>query len=1382
MIEELEGDLANVIEDFDRAVNVEALRRIKETSEHLFLVAVHSQLFRVEQEVLLGRLEPIKTNYHQDLGCMDGTREILLKQVIDWATKESRQNQESNMYWIYGLPGIGKTSLAHSICARLHKGKHLAGAYFCQRDDASLSEPRNILPTLIYKLAGTFPPFRSVVAEHLRNDPHLTPGSMNHALLHELIRKLPRPPKRTLVFLIDAVDECGNNVTRPRVMRALTDATAHAPWLKIIITSRPEADIHHLFNALVGSPHEQYDLASDEEATSDIRLFARVRFERVASEQFLPSPWPEPLVFDQVISRAAGLFIFIETIARSLEICEDPTEHLKATLEDGADSGLKSLYRLYSSILKAQIVHNASDFRQMIGVVLAAAVHRPLCEETIAELAGVRLNFVKMWMAKLGSLLYRDEGVNCGIRVRHLSISDFFLSDDCPSNYHVELRNANVELGVACLKKMIEQLRFNICKLEDSRVANADVDDLPSRIKENISDALQYSCLYWSNHLCFDANNGDQRVWESLRKFFEGPYGLFWIEALSVMERIPIGVPSLRRVISRLVKVSTASTCIDCILKGEYTLLQDVDLTLAEKIEDVCRFINTFWTAISMSAPHTYISTGPFLPSESHLSATVFRTQFTKGIQLERGRLSSWPSPPLEWIGHTRAVRCVRYSPNGCYIISGSEDMTIRMWDAVTGSAVGKPLEGHTGWVTCVAYSPDGRYIISGSEDTAIRMWDAEAGSTVGMPLEGHTGTVWSIAYSPDGRYIISGSADSTIRMWDAVTGSMVSTLFKGHALMVLSVAYSPDGRNIVSGSSDHTVTIWDAETRSPVGKPLEGHTGWVLSVAYSPDGRHIVSGSSDKVIRIWDAGTRSPVGRPLEGHIHYVFSVAYSPDGCYIISGSWDKTIRMWDAETGYSIGKPFEGHVNAVWSVAYSPDGYHIVSGSLDNRVRMWDARTGYAVGKPLEGHSHQVYSVAYSPDGRRIISGCFDKTIRMWDAKTVSTASMQFEGHTNKVFSIAYSPNGRYIISGSEDKTIRMWDAEAGSAVGTPLEGHTGTVWSVAYSPDGRHIISGSEDTTIRMWDAKTSSAVGNPLKGHTSRVLSVAYSPDGRHIISGSPDKTIRIWDAETGSAVSVRYIEQVFCVSYSPDGRHIIFGSSDSNIRIWDAETLSGVGEPLEGHTGGVVSVACSPNGRYIISGSYDKTIRMWDAETGSAVGTAFEGHTDMVWSVAYSPDGRHIISGSIDGTILVWDANNTSAVGNSLQAHCHQVQSIPCSPDCRNSASGSADKVIQASHLAPIRPSPTDDQIAPDFHVRPDQDGWVRDTEGGLLYWVPYDCLIGLRSTALLTIPLTTNIRSISLNFDDFVFGTSWTQIFVEVDGSLTQRLSSPVATDPYLN
>jgi len=90
-------------------------------------------------------------------------------------------------------------------------------------------------------------------------------------------------------------------------------------------------------------------------------------------------------------------------------------------------------------------------------------------------------------------------------------------------------------------------------------------------------------------------------------------------------------------------------------------------------------------------------------------------------------------------------------------------------------------------------YSPDGRWIISGSVDKTIRIWDAETSAAVGKPLEGHSFSVWSVAYSPDGRHIISGSGDKTIRIWDAETGAAIGKPLEGHSWNVSSVAYSPN-------------------------------------------------------------------------------------------------------------------------------------------------------------------------------------------------------------------------------------------------------------------------------------------------------------------------------------------------------------------------------------------------------------------------------------------------------------------------------------------------------------------------------------------------------------------------------------------------------------
>jgi hypothetical protein len=579
MIEEMYRELAEIIEDFELAVSVETLRLAEETGKLSFLnlSIVDPQKFgaerkqaeqeqakqkREDQELLSKRLKPVEVGYQRDLCCMDGTRESLLNHIMDWvANKPGQQNAlRNNTYWFYGSPGIGKTSLAHSICENLHRQQYLAGAFFCRRDDPNMNKPTNILPTFIHQLALIFPPFGTIVAKRLRGDPNITPGSMQGSLFLDFIRSLPSDPEHTLVFVIDALDECGDAQNRPGLLKVLTDAAAQAPWLKIIITSRTEVDIQRLFDTLPKASYLRYDLATAQEASADLQTFAQKQFGLLAKLWHLPTLWPGESDLNRVISRAGGLFIFIKTLVLALQHCEDPEETLRAALQDSAETGLESLYGLYSSILKAKIPDNSAKFQRMIGVLHRAAPYRALCDETIAELAEVQPNLVKRWVDALSSLLYRDEAANKGVRVWHLSIYDFFVNDCC--GYQVNVRYADVELGIACLKTMVAQLHFNICKLEDSRLANADIEDLPSRAKENISDALQYSCFHWSDHLSSPPDDHGQLVLvlERLKEFFDGLYPLFWVEVLSIMEMVLIGAPSLRTLIS-WVRVSPSACC-----------------------------------------------------------------------------------------------------------------------------------------------------------------------------------------------------------------------------------------------------------------------------------------------------------------------------------------------------------------------------------------------------------------------------------------------------------------------------------------------------------------------------------------------------------------------------------------------------------------------------------------------------------------------------------------------------------------------------------------------------------------------------------------------------------------------------------------------------
>jgi hypothetical protein len=492
---------------------------------------------------------------------MSGTREALLNTIVEWAvyppsidttTPSSRQD---TVYWLYGIPGIGKTSMAHSICARLHKRERLGGSFFCRRDDPQLNDPKSVLPTLICKLAATWGPYRKLVADKLRKDPHLNRDSSGYELFSKLVGSLQNHPSHPIILVIDAFDECGDNKTRPRVLKGLFDAASQTSWLKIVITGRPEQDIEIFFAQLSdGEKYTSHDLAKDDDAQKDIRIFAHTRMESVALDCGFPKSWSEKYL-DTLVERSGGLFIFIETIWRLMKDEDDPEKILLQAVAKASGDALTDLHKLYSSVIESRIKQNKESFRSAIGAIIVVSFHRSLSDETIAELLGLDARLVWIWVNKLNSLLYREGGDRGPIRVRHLSIIDFFRSTNCPSDFRVNVDEANGQVGLGCLKVMIKGLRFNICGIESSLIPNKDINDLDTRIEVNISDGLQYSCMYWASHVYYGPDIKVPDVYDQLDEFTRGYRPLYWMEVLSLLGQVPVGESALRLSLNKVRKV-----------------------------------------------------------------------------------------------------------------------------------------------------------------------------------------------------------------------------------------------------------------------------------------------------------------------------------------------------------------------------------------------------------------------------------------------------------------------------------------------------------------------------------------------------------------------------------------------------------------------------------------------------------------------------------------------------------------------------------------------------------------------------------------------------------------------------------------------------------
>jgi hypothetical protein len=496
-------------------------------------------------------------------GCLRGTRETVLNEIDSW----TKDFNKSPVFWLNGLAGTGKSTVAQTISERAFADGLLGASFFCSRDFKDRNDLHFIFPTLAFQLAHKYPEFRSILIPILQTNPDISHESLYNQMKTLIAEPLSSSGVST-VIVIDALDECKDEEPSSAMLSVLGRFVGKLPRVKFLITGRPESRIKTGFRLPLLKDATNIFVLHDVHPSlinNDIRLFLKHKLSELAQRRGLNS-WPSNNNLDVLCRRAAGLFVYAVATVKFLESNTHlPEQRLdiiislpECTVPEGKTqlTPKTTLDFLYMSVFKTAFTREDpevdSKVRSTVGTVILLV--NPLPPSAIAELIGLAPQEVTLLLTSVQSLLILNEDPTQPAKPFHKSFPDFITNPSrcTETRFCISPRNLHLELVMGCLGLMNARLKQNLLSLP-SYALNSEVKDLQTRIDDHISVGLQYACQCWCSHLT-EAKGDITNVIAQLQFFLKEKF-LAWLEVVSVLGAVRGAVIVLKQLISWLQEV-----------------------------------------------------------------------------------------------------------------------------------------------------------------------------------------------------------------------------------------------------------------------------------------------------------------------------------------------------------------------------------------------------------------------------------------------------------------------------------------------------------------------------------------------------------------------------------------------------------------------------------------------------------------------------------------------------------------------------------------------------------------------------------------------------------------------------------------------------------